>query len=87
MNAYREIWNYSSTKSEKVEFIFGDLTETPLLGLIVKSFYTFHYTPWIFSLIGSSLVGLSGIFPLLVIPVEDGENLKVGGEYIYINIG
>ncbi|XP_043562229.1 zinc transporter ZIP13 isoform X1 [Chiloscyllium plagiosum] len=31
---------------------------------------------WICSLIGSVMVGLSGIFPLLVIPVEAGASLK-----------
>lgn len=28
----------------------------------------FEYTPWVFSLLGSIVIGLSGIFPLLVIP-------------------
>ncbi|KAM9301856.1 zinc transporter ZIP13 [Gastrophryne carolinensis] len=31
---------------------------------------------WICSLIGSLLVGLSGVFPLLVIPIEAGEALR-----------
>ncbi|KAJ8394929.1 hypothetical protein AAFF_G00040520 [Aldrovandia affinis] len=31
---------------------------------------------WIYSLIGSIMVGLSGIFPLLVIPIEAGAALK-----------
>jgi zinc transporter 13 len=33
---------------------------------------------WIYSLISSALVGLSGIFPLLVIPLEAGEALRKG---------
>ncbi|CAG5135675.1 unnamed protein product, partial [Candidula unifasciata] len=33
---------------------------------------------WIFSIIGALLVGLSGIFPLLVIPLESGPALKHG---------
>lgn len=28
----------------------------------------FEYTPWVFSLLGSIVIGLSGIFPLLIIP-------------------
>lgn len=32
----------------------------------------FEYTPWVFSLLGSIVIGLSGIFPLLVIPVNAG---------------
>ena len=35
---------------------------------------------WIYSLISAGLVGLSGIFPLLVIPLEAGQALKKGGE-------
>lgn len=41
---------------------------------------TFAYYPWVWSIIGSVIVGLSGIFPLLVIPIEEGANLKKGGE-------
>lgn len=35
---------------------------------------------WGYSLLGSVLVGLSGIFPLLVIPLEAGPSLKHGGK-------
>jgi len=35
---------------------------------------------WAYSVIASALVGLSGIFPLLVIPLETGEALRRGGE-------
>lgn len=38
----------------------------------------FAYYPWVWSIIGSVIVGLSGIFPLLVIPIEEGANLKKG---------
>lgn len=34
---------------------------------------------WVYSVIASILVGLSGIFPLLVIPMEAGPALKHGG--------
>lgn len=37
---------------------------------------------WIYSILGSVLVGLSGIFPLLVIPLEAGPSLKHGGRVI-----
>lgn len=33
----------------------------------------FEYTPWIFSLLGATLIGLSGILPLLVIPSDTDE--------------
>lgn len=35
---------------------------------------------WICSILGAMLVGLSGIFPLLVIPIETGPALKHGGK-------
>jgi hypothetical protein len=40
----------------------------------------FEYHPWIFSVIGSAVIGLSGVFPLFVIPIEEGANLKSGGK-------
>lgn len=39
----------------------------------------FEYNPWLFSMIGSAVIGFSGVFPLFVIPIEDGANLKFGG--------
>ena len=35
---------------------------------------------WAYSVIAAVLVGLSGIFPLLVIPMEAGPALKHGGK-------
>ena len=35
--------------------------------------------PWIGATIGSVLVGLSGVLPLLVIPIDETQNLKQGG--------
>ncbi|XP_017041801.1 zinc transporter ZIP13 homolog [Drosophila ficusphila] len=34
-------------------------------------FKSFQYTPWVFSLLGSVVIGLSGIFPLIIIPTEE----------------
>lgn len=39
-----------------------------------------HAHVWLFSLVGSVVVGLSGIFPLLVIPIEAGAALKTEGK-------
>jgi len=36
-----------------------------------------EYTPWVFSLLGSVVIGLSGIFPLFIIP--SNENLEKEG--------
>ncbi|XP_011505595.1 PREDICTED: zinc transporter ZIP13 isoform X2 [Ceratosolen solmsi marchali] len=38
----------------------------------------FEYRPWLFSLLGSAMVGLSGVFPLLVIPIDEAADLKHG---------
>lgn len=38
--------------------------------------------PWIGSLIGSFLVSLSGVFPVLFIHVDD-DNSKKGGKFVY----
>ena len=35
-------------------------------------FKDFQYTPWVFSLLGSALIGLSGILPLFIIPIDTG---------------
>lgn len=46
----------------------------------------FNLEIWAYSVIAAALVGLSGIFPLLVIPMEAGPALKHGGKYIAKNI-
>lgn len=33
----------------------------------------FEYTPWVFSLLGAAMIGLSGILPLLIIPSDTDE--------------
>ncbi|XP_014208223.1 zinc transporter ZIP13 homolog [Copidosoma floridanum] len=38
----------------------------------------FEYHPWLFSMLGSVIVGLSGIFPLLVIRIDETDTLKQG---------
>lgn len=39
-----------------------------------------HFDVWLLSLVASMAVGLSGIFPLLVIPIEAGAALKTEGK-------
>lgn len=46
----------------------------------VDFFSSEHAHVWLFSLVGSVAVGLSGIFPLLVIPIEAGAALKTEGK-------
>ena len=47
------------------------------------------YHPWFFSMIGSVFVGLAGILPLYIIPIDEAAGLKNGGmlnTYYIINI-
>ncbi|KAG5893532.1 hypothetical protein JTB14_006067 [Gonioctena quinquepunctata] len=50
---------------------------------IIKEFVpewvcTLEYIPWLWAMFGSILVGLSGVLPLLVIPIDQTDNLKQG---------
>jgi hypothetical protein len=47
---------------------------------VVSLLPNFEYHPVLFSVIGSAIIGLSGVLPLLVIPIEEGANLKSGGK-------
>jgi solute carrier family 39 (zinc transporter), member 13 len=40
-----------------------------------------EYTPWVFSLLGSALIGMAGILPLILIPdsAVDNKNKKKNG--------
>jgi hypothetical protein len=40
------------------------------------------YNPWFYAICGTMLVGLTGIFPLLIIPVEAGHKLSEGGRFV-----
>lgn len=42
--------------------------------------------PWFSALLGSIFVGLAGVFPLLVIPIDDSKNLKHGGGEFWIEV-
>ncbi|XP_078103531.1 zinc transporter ZIP13 [Sander vitreus] len=54
----------------------------PDLRAVANFLYSEHAHVWLLSLVGSVAVGLSGIFPLLVIPIEAGAALKTeaGGQ-------
>lgn len=40
--------------------------------------------PWLFASLASILVGLSGILPLLIIPIDSSASFEDGREYCYI---
>jgi solute carrier family 39 (zinc transporter), member 13 len=41
-----------------------------------ESLKSITYVPWVFSLLGSLLIGLSGILPMIIIPTDSGEKGK-----------
>ncbi|XP_026472823.1 zinc transporter ZIP13 homolog isoform X2 [Ctenocephalides felis] len=65
------IWESDSA----FRFIYTDL----VMEYIPEYFKDWQYHPWIFSVLGSILIGLSGVLPLLIIPLEGGEHFKSGG--------
>lgn len=70
--------------------LFGHLLFSDCYSNIVSSaatmFLSVQYQPVIMSVIGSIIVGLSGLFPLLVLPVDDTISLKTGREYMRLFI-
>uniref|UniRef100_A0A1B6E318 Zinc transporter ZIP13 n=1 Tax=Clastoptera arizonana TaxID=38151 RepID=A0A1B6E318_9HEMI len=70
--------NISSVNISDVWLVYKIVQQFSTMDIITSALPTVSYQPWVWSLIGSVIVGLSGIFPLLVIPieVEEGANLK-----------
>lgn len=71
---------------------FGNVTDDFTMSNVFRTFKQFtsiefinnvipamEYNPMLWSLLGSVVVGLSGVVPLLVIPIEEGANLNKGG--------
>lgn len=54
--------------------------DLPGLQTVAAFLASEHAYVWFLSLVGSVAVGLSGIFPLLVIPIEAGAALKTEGK-------
>lgn len=57
----------------------GLTDDLPGLQAVADFLVSEHAHVWLLSLVGSVAVGLSGIFPLLVIPIEAGAALKTEG--------
>lgn len=62
--------------------LFGDCYSN-IMGTAATMFLSTQYQPVFMSVIGSIVVGLSGLFPLLILPVNDSISLKTGREYSY----
>ncbi|EDV90772.1 zinc transporter ZIP13 homolog [Drosophila grimshawi] len=50
---------------------FGLIYSSVVNQYVPEYIKSMEYTPWIFSLLGSIVIGLSGIFPLFIIPTVD----------------
>jgi len=59
--------NHSSFFDEHFAMIYSNMMD----NYVPEYFKSFEYTPWVFSLLGSVVIGLSGIFPLIIIPTEE----------------
>lgn len=60
---------------ETLRFIYVDLFEKYVVENVKA--YEFVYYPWVFAVLGSILIGLSGVVPLLIIPADVGG----GGDF------
>lgn len=56
--------NMTTNMDATIQYIYTEIVQP----LIPAYFEEFEYTPWVFSLFGAALIGLSGILPLFVIP-------------------
>lgn len=61
--------------------LFGDCYSN-IVNTATTMFFSTQYQPVFMSVIGSIVVGLSGLFPLLILPVDDTISLKTGREYL-----
>ena len=52
---------------EQIVYLYTELVNN-YMPEFVKSFV---YTPWVFSMLGSVIIGLSGILPLIIIPNQE----------------
>ncbi|XP_072387448.1 zinc transporter ZIP13 homolog [Diabrotica undecimpunctata] len=57
---------------------FDDSYQELVKDLVPDWVCALEYVPWCWAIFGSILVGLSGVLPLLVIPIDHSENLKQG---------
>ncbi|XP_015432885.1 PREDICTED: zinc transporter ZIP13 homolog [Dufourea novaeangliae] len=64
---------------ESSGFLYDMVTED-LWGSWESALDYFEYTPWVFSLLGSTMIGLTGIFPLFIIHIDEAAALKTGGD-------
>lgn len=62
--------NISGNMDDTIQYIYKEVVQPFMPSFVLD----IGYTPWVFSLLGSALIGLSGILPLFVIPnIGDGK--------------
>lgn len=72
--------NMYDCKSDSVNSSFTCLYQEIMFDMLPSWFLmSTENVSWICAIFGSILVGLSGILPLLVIPIDETKNLKQGG--------
>lgn len=81
MNFYSPASNFSIILSKNnLSTVLNDFIGISSIESVAKYIFAYEYCPWLFSLLGSICVGLCGVFPLLIIPIDEtGDNLKAGG--------
>lgn len=53
-----------------MDALLESLLPNYVLAFTNEYILSFTYVPWVFSLLGSLLIGLSGILPLIIIPSD-----------------
>lgn len=69
----------SPAMDETLRFIYTEVIERYAPDCVKTIEFT--YTPWVFSLLGSMVIGLAGIFPLIVIPDDTANSAYTNREY------
>lgn len=49
------------------------------VDLVPRWIWALEYIPWLWAVFGSILVGLTGVLPLLVVPIGQTDTLKQEG--------
>ncbi|XP_055385038.1 zinc transporter ZIP13 homolog isoform X2 [Condylostylus longicornis] len=62
--------NSTTFFDENLIFVYKEVVQNYLPNFVKN----FEYTPWVFSLLGSAVIGLSGILPLAIIPTTLDKN-------------
>ncbi|XP_013117085.2 zinc transporter ZIP13 homolog [Stomoxys calcitrans] len=59
--------NSTSAFDDNIVMLYTHLVKNYMPDFVMA----FEYTPWVFSLLGSVVIGLSGILPLIIIPTDE----------------